>query len=64
MCVCVFRCQDSFSVRDSPVWMDSSSSQQCEQLQAAVGGAQSLAEMTGSRAYEVQATVTLACCVV
>ncbi|CAG05334.1 unnamed protein product, partial [Tetraodon nigroviridis] len=44
--------QDCFSVLDSPVWMDSSSSQQCVQLQAAVGGAQSLAEITGSRAYE------------
>lgn len=39
---------------DSPVWMDSSSSQQCENLQAAVGGAQILADITGSRAYEVQ----------
>ncbi|XP_041824189.1 xylulose kinase [Melanotaenia boesemani] len=44
--------QDSFSVWDSPVWMDSSSSQQCQDLQAAVGGALRLAEITGSRAYE------------
>uniref|UniRef100_A0A3P8WQ10 Xylulose kinase n=1 Tax=Cynoglossus semilaevis TaxID=244447 RepID=A0A3P8WQ10_CYNSE len=44
--------QDCFSVSDSPVWMDSSSSQQCENLQAAVGGAQILADITGSRAYE------------
>ncbi|XP_026218063.1 xylulose kinase [Anabas testudineus] len=44
--------QDSFSVSDSPVWMDSSSSQQCLDLQAAVGGALRLAEITGSRAYE------------
>ncbi|KAM7369531.1 hypothetical protein PAMP_010849 [Pampus punctatissimus] len=44
--------QHSFSVSDSPVWMDSSSSQQCEDLQAAVGGALRLAEITGSRAYE------------
>ncbi|XP_013770862.1 NACHT, LRR and PYD domains-containing protein 2-like [Pundamilia nyererei] len=44
--------QDSFSVSDSPVWMDSSSTQQCEDLQAAAGGALRLAEFTGSRAYE------------
>uniref|UniRef100_A0A4W6EZG7 Xylulose kinase n=1 Tax=Lates calcarifer TaxID=8187 RepID=A0A4W6EZG7_LATCA len=41
-----------FSVSDSPVWMDSSSSQQCQDLQAAAGGALRLAEITGSRAYE------------
>ncbi|XP_076577627.1 xylulose kinase isoform X1 [Chaetodon auriga] len=44
--------QDSFSLSDCPVWMDSSSSQQCEDLQAAAGGALRLAETTGSRAYE------------
>ncbi|XP_056868607.1 xylulose kinase isoform X2 [Takifugu flavidus] len=44
--------QDSFSVLNSPVWMDSSSSQQCNDLQTAVGGALRLAEITGSRAYE------------
>ncbi|XP_035772171.1 xylulose kinase [Neolamprologus brichardi] len=32
--------------------MDSSSTQQCEDLQAAAGGALRLAEITGSRAYE------------
>ncbi|XP_068593208.1 xylulose kinase isoform X2 [Cebidichthys violaceus] len=44
--------QDIFSVSHSPVWMDSSSRQQCEDLQTAAGGAVRLAEMTGSRAYE------------
>ncbi|XP_062235351.1 xylulose kinase [Platichthys flesus] len=44
--------QDSFSVSDSPVWMDSSSRQQCQDLEAAAGGAQRLADITGSRAYE------------
>uniref|UniRef100_A0A3P9HE44 Xylulose kinase n=1 Tax=Oryzias latipes TaxID=8090 RepID=A0A3P9HE44_ORYLA len=44
--------QDSFSVWDSPVWMDSSSTLQCQYLQAAAGGALRLAEITGSRAYE------------
>ncbi|XP_057680410.1 xylulose kinase isoform X4 [Corythoichthys intestinalis] len=45
--------RDCFSVRDSPVWMDSSSGRQCERLQEAAGGAAELAEITGSRAYEV-----------
>ncbi|KAF7651360.1 hypothetical protein LDENG_00111920 [Lucifuga dentata] len=44
--------QGSFSVSDSPVWMDSSSVQQCEELQEAAGGALRLAEISGSRAYE------------
>ncbi|KAG8330818.1 hypothetical protein J6590_054106 [Homalodisca vitripennis] len=42
----------AFSVSSSPVWMDSSTTQQCRQLEAAVGGPQKLAEITGSRAYE------------
>lgn len=44
--------QDSFSVSDSPVWMDSSSRKQCSDLEAAAGGAERLAEITGSRGYE------------
>uniref|UniRef100_A0A8D0HPG7 Xylulose kinase n=1 Tax=Sphenodon punctatus TaxID=8508 RepID=A0A8D0HPG7_SPHPU len=44
-----------FSVSDSPVWMDSSTSSQCCSLEEAVGGAQGLADITGSRAYEVRA---------
>lgn len=39
---------------DSPVWMDSSTGVQCQQLEEAVGGAQQLATCTGSRAYEVK----------
>uniref|UniRef100_A0A8C2X8T1 Xylulose kinase n=1 Tax=Cyclopterus lumpus TaxID=8103 RepID=A0A8C2X8T1_CYCLU len=42
----------AFSVSSGPVWMDSSSSRQCDELQAAAGGAVRLAEITGSRAYE------------
>lgn len=36
----------------SPIWMDSSTSSQCEAITAALGGAQELAELTGSRAFE------------
>ncbi|XP_053605416.1 xylulose kinase [Plodia interpunctella] len=39
-------------VTDSPVWMDSSTSADCRALEEAVGGAEELARMTGSTAYE------------
>ncbi|CAM6040358.1 unnamed protein product [Sphagnum compactum] len=44
--------QGAFSVQDSPVWMDSSTSLQCRAIEKAMGGALSLTELTGSRAYE------------
>lgn len=44
--------QGCFALQDSPVWMDSSTADECVSLEASVGGAQSLADITGSRAYE------------
>ncbi|ELT90820.1 hypothetical protein CAPTEDRAFT_218878 [Capitella teleta] len=44
--------KDAFSVLHSPIWMDSSTAAQCHHLEAAVGGAQQLADITGSSAYE------------
>ncbi|XP_012929393.1 xylulose kinase isoform X1 [Heterocephalus glaber] len=44
--------QACFSLSDCPVWMDSSTTAQCRQLEATVGGAQVLSCLTGSRAYE------------
>lgn len=41
-----------FSVKDSPVWMDSSTAKQCKQREKAMGGPQAVANVTGSRAYE------------
>ena len=41
-----------FAVNDSPVWMDSSTSAECCSLEEHMGGAQALANITGSRAYE------------
>ncbi len=41
-----------FSLADSPVWMDSSTSAQCAALEARLGGPQAVADITGSRAYE------------
>ena len=36
----------------APIWMDSSTSRECEEITAAVGGAAVIASRTGSRAYE------------
>jgi xylulokinase len=36
----------------SPIWMDASTSRECEEITAAVGGPRALAERTGSRAFE------------
>jgi len=43
---------DVFSVNASPVWMDSSTTAECRALELAMGGAQVVADVTGSRAYE------------
>jgi xylulokinase len=36
----------------APIWMDSSTSAECAEIEKAVGGAQELAQHTGSRAFE------------
>ncbi|CAG9818027.1 unnamed protein product [Phaedon cochleariae] len=43
---------NSFAVANTPIWMDSSTTKQCQQLENAVGGPMELAKITGSRAYE------------
>lgn len=42
---------DAFSVADSPVWMDAGTQKQCDEREAALGGPQAVADLTGSRAY-------------
>ena len=42
----------AFSVKESPIWMDSSTTAQCREIEKAVGGALELARLTGSRAHE------------
>jgi len=42
---------DVFSVADSPIWMDASTQSQCDEREAALGGPQAVADLTGSRAY-------------
>ncbi|KAM0937346.1 putative xylulokinase [Dioscorea sansibarensis] len=43
---------DAFSTKESPIWMDSSTTTQCREIEEAVGGALELSKLTGSRAYE------------
>ncbi|KAF9461219.1 hypothetical protein BDZ94DRAFT_1372617 [Collybia nuda] len=43
---------DAFSIVNSPIWQDSSTREECKVLEDLIGGAQVLAELTGSRAYE------------
>ncbi|KAF9601438.1 hypothetical protein IFM89_020205 [Coptis chinensis] len=43
---------DAFSIKESPIWMDSSTTAQCKEIETAVGGALELSQLTGSRAYE------------
>uniref|UniRef100_A0A5F8HF04 Xylulose kinase n=1 Tax=Monodelphis domestica TaxID=13616 RepID=A0A5F8HF04_MONDO len=43
----------SFSLSDCPIWMDSSTTVECRNLEKAVKGAQNLSDITGSRAYEL-----------
>ncbi|CAN6584297.1 unnamed protein product [Malus baccata var. baccata] len=42
----------AFSVNESPIWMDSSTTAQCRELEKAAGGALELSQLTGSRSYE------------
>ncbi|KAJ2712284.1 hypothetical protein H4R19_002836 [Coemansia spiralis] len=44
--------RDAFSVRDSPIWEDSSTGPQCRELEQAAGGAAALARISGSAAFE------------
>lgn len=43
---------DAFSIKESPIWMDSSTTEQCREMEKSVGGALELSRITGSRAYE------------
>lgn len=42
----------AFALSNAPIWQDSSTTKECRDLEAAVGGPQVLADLTGSRAYE------------
>ncbi|GKV24000.1 hypothetical protein SLEP1_g33662 [Rubroshorea leprosula] len=40
--------RDAFSTKESPIWMDSSTTGQCREIKKAVGGALELSKLTGS----------------
>ncbi|KAF8906212.1 D-xylulose kinase [Gymnopilus junonius] len=42
----------AFSFPRAPIWQDSSTMEDCKKMEAEVGGAQALADLSGSRAYE------------
>jgi xylulokinase len=42
----------AFSMAKAPIWQDSSTTEDCERLEEIFGGAQALADCTGSRAHE------------
>ncbi|CAJ0578608.1 unnamed protein product, partial [Mesorhabditis spiculigera] len=42
---------NAFTKIDCPIWMDSSTGEQCDRLESKVGGKLVLAQITGSRAY-------------
>lgn len=43
---------NAFSINESPIWMDSSTTEQCKDIEKAVGGPMELSKLTGSRAHE------------
>lgn len=47
----VTQLQEAFSIKDSPVWMDSSTSVQCSAIERAVGGAAKLTALTGMHVF-------------
>jgi xylulokinase len=42
----------AFSKPNAPIWQDSSTTRECNELEEHIGGPQALADLTGSRAYE------------
>ncbi|XP_009790132.1 xylulose kinase 2-like isoform X1 [Nicotiana sylvestris] len=50
--VLVDQFHDAFSIKESPIWMDCSTTEQCKAIEEAVGGGLELAKLTGSRAHE------------
>lgn len=44
--------EDAFAVKRSPIWMDSSTGQQCREMEEFVGGKDEMVKITGSKCYE------------
>jgi xylulokinase len=43
---------DVFARQTSPIWMDTSTTRECREIEAALGGWRAVARLTGSRCYE------------
>ena len=43
---------DCFAIKKTPIWMDSSTTSQCKEIEKAVGGRNEMVRITGSKAYE------------
>ena len=44
--------KDAFTFENGPIWMDASTTKYCRELEAACGGSDGLAQVTGVRCYE------------
>lgn len=44
--------EDAFSLKQSPIWMDSSTTKQCQEMEEAIGGRDEMVKITGSKCYE------------
>lgn len=42
----------AFAISRSPIWMDSSTTKECDEMEKSVGGRDEMVRITGSRAYE------------
>ncbi|XP_055551794.1 xylulose kinase [Wyeomyia smithii] len=42
----------AFTLHRTPIWMDGTTGQQCEEMEEAVGGREKMVEITGSKCYE------------
>lgn len=43
---------DAFTIQKTPIWMDSTTTQQCREMEEAVGGREQMVKITGSKCYE------------
>ena len=43
---------EAFSTVKCPIWQDSSTTEECKIIENAIGGAQQVSDITGSKAYE------------
>lgn len=44
--------ENAFSIQQSPIWQDASTTPECRALEDFAGGPEALAKLTGSKAYE------------